>query len=655
MKIFKKLFTLIVICSLLLVSARLTQAAEFDNSSSAAQQNSQDTPLKEKLSQEIIRAIEAGSIRKGALKALHSNEIGAKFLAALDPAKIYFTKADVALIQQEYPITFNDIESGKLNNLFKIFALYQQRCLGKSTYDLKALKAGVEGLDIYRGKTATVVYADWVELPAQREERWSDLLAEDYLKATIQNKHQDKVFESVKVRYQSKAQVLSEQTSEEAYQILMNALLSLYDERTQYIGPVDNEKFSADFNLVGIGVEFNIQDGYPTVIKTIDGAPAQGKLFPKDRIIALSNDNQQFTELANLSLNKVFRLLKGERNTKVYLKVLPFSNPNVATLVVLTRKSLTLKEQEVSLKILELKRGNKNYALGVLRVPSFYFDFAAMQKGDKSYRSSSRDAWGLLSDSDAHKLDGLIIDLRDNGGGAFTEAADFFSLFQSKGVASYLKAADGKISSQITKSNLLVFTKPILVLVNRQSAGSAELLAAAVQDHQRGLVVGESTFGMGIVSSLTRVSSGSLKMSVAKLFSPKGQPINQVGVTPDIIFPAADIKSPALVQDEQAIKVDLKVKKPKYSIELLGAQHLKRIEQVPAFTYIIESKKQSQQRESHTVVLDLNQRLNAAEQQRHYLDDYAKLVSSTNEDVMQQLRTAELQETGEILADVIEQ
>lgn len=665
MGVVKKLCGFVFVCLSFLSITHLTLAEEPKTLGSSAQQNPleksfqdnfyQDNPSQQKLSQEIIRKIEEGSIRKGALKALTEHEIQNKFVTALDPSKIYFTKADITHIQQEYPITFKDIEGGKLRNLFNIYSLYQQTLLAKNTYDLRTLQLGVEKLDLYRGKTAVVRYTDWAESPVQREERWSDLLAEDYLKMATQQQNQDELFDKLKERYKIKAQALREQTPESIYQTAINALLSLYDERTQYISPVDSEKFSTEFNLVGIGIEFNLQGGYPTVIKTVDGAPAQGKLFPKDKITALSNDNKNFTELANLSLHKVFRLLKGEKETKVYLKVLPFSNPNTTTLVELTRKNLTLTEQEVSLKTLNLKRENKIFAIGVLRVPSFYFDFAAMQRGDNFYKSATRDAAKILLDPNNKSLDGLVVDLRDNGGGAFLEAANFFSLFQSKGAASYIKDMDGKISPQEAKPKLVVFNKPLVVLVNNQSAGSAELFAAAVQDYQRGLVVGESTYGMGIVSSLTTVSSGTLKISVARLYTPKGQPINQVGVTPDINFPAAEFKLLSVNDPDQAIKVKLKAKKPMYSIESLKLQHLKRVGQLPVFAYIAETKKQLQSAEADTVVLDVNHRLKLADQQRRHLENYAKELTLKPEDVQQQLRDAELQEAGEILVDVMAQ
>ena len=665
MGVVKKLCGFIFVCLSFLPIIHLAHAAEPDASGSAELQNSlekslqdnfyQDNSSQQKLSQEIIRKIEEGSIRKGALKALTSHEIQNKFLTALDPSKIYFTKTDIARIQQKHPITFKDIEGGKLGNLFKIYSLYQQALLAKNTHDLKKLQLGAEKLDVYRGKTAVLRYTDWAESLVQREERWSDLLAEDYLMIATQQQNQDEVFNKLKERYRVKSQALNEQTPENAYQAAMNALLSLYDERTQYISPVDNEKFNTEFNLVGIGIEFNIQDGYPTVLKVVEGAPAQGKLFPRDKITALSNDNKNFTELANLSLHKVFRLLKGEKETKVYLKVLPFSNPNTTIIVGLTRKNLTLTEQEVSLKTLSQKKENKSFVIGVLRVPSFYFDFAAMQRGDNFYKSATRDAAKILLDPNNKSLDGLVVDLRDNGGGAFLEAANFLSLFQSKGAASYIKDMDGKISPQETKSNLVVFKKPLIVLVNSQSAGSAELFAAAVQDHQRGLVVGESTYGMGIVSTITSVSSGSLKMSVAKLYRPNGQPINQVGVVPDISFPAAEFKSLSVNYSEQSIEVNLKAKKPKYSIESLKVQHLKRVELLPVFAYISETKKQLQQAEVGAEVLDINYRLKLADQQRRHLENYAKELTLKPEDIQQQLRDAELQEAGEILVDLIAQ
>ncbi|HOY22580.1 MAG TPA: S41 family peptidase [Cellvibrio sp.] len=665
MGVVKKLCGFVLVCLSFLSITYLAHAAEPEALGSAELQNPleksfqynfyQDNSSQQKLSQEIIRKIEEGSIRKGALKVLTAHEIQNKFLTALDPSKIYFTKTDIAHIQQEYPITFKDIEGGKLRNVFKIYSLYQQALLAKNTYDLKTLLLGADKLDVYRGKPAVVRYTDWAESLDQREDRWSDLLAEDYLKMATQQQNQENLFNKLKERYKVKAQALREQTPESTYQAAMNALLSLYDERTQYISPVDSEKFNTEFNLVGIGIEFNIQDGYPTVVKTVEGAPAQGKLFPRDKITALSNDNKNFTELANLSLNKVFRLLKGEKESKVYLKVLPFSNPNTTTLVELTRKNLTLTEQEVSLEILNLKRENKRFALGVLRVPSFYFDFAAMQRGDNFYKSATRDAAKILLDPNNKSLDGLVVDLRDNGGGAFLEAANFFSLFQSKGTASYIKDMDGKISPQETKPSLFAFNKPLVVLVNNQSAGSAELFAAAVQDHQRSLVVGESTYGMGIVSSLTIVSSGSLKISMATLYTPKGQPINQVGIVPDISFPSAEFKSLSVNYSEQAIEVNLKAKKPKYAIESLKVKHLKRVENLPVFAYIAEAKKQSQQAEKDTVVLDMNHRLKSADQQRRHLENYAKELTLKPEDIQQQLRDAELQEAGEILVDLIAQ
>lgn len=603
------------------------------------------------LTREIFQVVEESSIQKGALLRLSSEDIQRKVINVLDPKKIYFTQEDLKRLKTMRPISFEGVKNGELNGLFDIYDLYKKYALLKNTFSTSTLKLGSENLDIYKGKSIVLPFADWAENKQEREERWSLLLAEDYLQLVTQQQNKEKIVDKLKERYRIEEQLLAEETPAISYRVAINALLSLYDERTYYIGPPDKENFDASFNLVGIGIEFNIQDGFPTVIQSVDGAPAHGKLFPGDKILALSNDNQQFTELYHVSMARTFRLLKGQKGSNVYLKILPYSSPSVPITVELTRAELSLNDQAVSFERQLIARAGKNISIGILRVPSFYVDFAAMQKGDHNYRSATRDAWMQLQNQSNNKVDGLVIDLRENRGGGYLEAAQFASLFISKGPASHYVDKDGHIFTQEIQPKKWTFEKPVTVLVNRQTAGSAELFAGAIKHHHRGVVVGEQTFGMGKLAQMRALKQGSLSVSVAKLYTSQGDYIDDIGVLPDIKFPTAHAKP---VVSSPKVSVSFKTKKENYPLEELRTQHFQRIVNYPVFSFFVEHQDQLGLSSKNVGPLDLNARIKIAEQNRVLVESFARENFKAESEIASLLRRAELDESVQILADIIE-
>jgi carboxyl-terminal processing protease len=395
----------------------------------------------------------------------------------------------------------------------------------------------------------------------------------------------------------------------------MNALAASYDPHTQYFSPRTSENFNIQMSLSleGIGAVLRVEDEYTTIASLVPAGPAEKskQIKPSDRISAVAQgEDGEFVDVVGWRLDDVVDLIRGPAGTTVRLEVLPPDSeagapPRVLSLV---REAVKLEEQSAQSEILEVPRGQDTYRIGVIDIPTFYIDFKALQQGDPEYKSTTRDVQRLIEGlrceaveaSDAEDeapcepVDGIVIDLRNNGGGSLQEANALTGLFIEAGPTVQIRSASGRVDLFNDEDGQVAWEGPLAVLVNRLSASASEIFAGAIQDYQRGLVLGGQTFGKGTVQTLIPLNRGQLKMTQAKFYRVSGQSTQHQGVIPDIEYPEVydrdEIGESTL---DDALPWDV-IRPTRYRrgpnlaplLALLEDRHETRVETDPDFAYL---------------------------------------------------------------------
>jgi carboxyl-terminal processing protease len=335
----------------------------------------------------------------------------------------------------------------------------------------------------------------------------------------------------------------------------MNSITEAYDPHTNYFSPAGADRFkqSISLSLEGIGARLQNDNDYTKVFEVIVGGPADksGLVHPNDRIIAVAQgENGAFVDVVGWRLDDVVKLIKGPKGTKVKLQILPAETGinGPAKEIILVRDKIKLEDQQAKKKVVEYNQNGKNLRLGVIVLPSFYMDFEASQKGDPNYNSTTRDVQRLIKELQAEGIDGIALDLRNNGGGSLSEAIDLTGLFIKDGPVVQVKNSADRVEVGTDDDPAVVYNGPLVVLTNRFSASASEIFAGAIQDYHRGVVVGESTFGKGTVQTVIDLGRfinepdtqvGELKLTFQKFYRVTGSSTQHKGVTPDISLPTA--------------------------------------------------------------------------------------------------------------------
>ncbi|MCB1673498.1 MAG: carboxy terminal-processing peptidase, partial [Pseudomonadales bacterium] len=303
----------------------------------------------------------------------------------------------------------------------------------------------------------------------------------------------------------------------------------------------ENFNINMSLSLEGIGAVLQAEDEYTKIVRLVPAGPAEKSklLKPGDRIVGVAQGNDDFVDVIGWRIDEVVDLIRGPKNSTVRLQVLPASavDENQTKVISIVRQTIKLEEQAAQKRVLTLTRDNKPYKVGVIKLPTFYADFAAMQAGDPNYRSTTRDVARLLEELKNEKIDGLVVDLRNNGGGSLTEANSLIGLFIETGPTVQVKNANNEVELMGDPDSAVAYDGPLVVMTNRLSASAAEIFAGAIQDYGRGLVVGSTTFGKGTVQSLRPLNHGELKLTEAKFYRISGASTQHKGVDADINFP----------------------------------------------------------------------------------------------------------------------
>lgn len=476
-----------------------------------------------------------------------SARVWENYLDSLDPNRVYFTQEDTASFRSVRDQLDDQLADGELSAGFNIFRVYRQRMDERLNYLLARLDEGLDSLSFDQEETLRV---DRSEAPRPEDEAalhnlWHRRLKNAVLSMRLNDVEDEKIVERLRRRYEGQRNRIEQNTTEDVFQVYMNALTQTYDPHTSYFTPhrSDNFDISMSRSLEGIGAVLQSEDEYTKVIRLVPGGPASknGRLHPADRIVGVAQgEDGDMKNVISMRLDEVVDKIRGPKGSMVRLKVIPHDSANEhdTRIISIERNKVELKEQAASKEILKLGE-NGEQRIGVIRIPAFYMDFEAARQGDPDYASTTRDVARLLSQLKGEDLDGLMVDLRDNSGGSLQEAIKLVSLFIGSGPT--VQVRDNSNDVQVESDQLpgALYRGPMAVLVNRYSASASEIFAGAMQDYGRALVIGGQTFGKGTVQSLMELNHGELKMTRAKFYRVSGKSNQHRGILPDLKLPYA--------------------------------------------------------------------------------------------------------------------
>ncbi|WP_254050850.1 carboxy terminal-processing peptidase [Zoogloea sp. LCSB751] len=482
-----------------------------------------------------------------------SEKIFNRYLKALDPERLYFTQTDIDSFADARTLLDDAIQRGNLTIPFAIFQRYEQRSAERLK---KARDLLNQNFDFSLNESYPYMRdkAPWPKDEAEVQDLWRKRVKNDWLRLKLAGKDDKSIRETLIKRYDNYLARASKNKSDDVFQIFMNAFAMSIEPHTNYLGRSASDDFdiSMRLSLVGIGAVLQERDDYITIRELVPGGPAarSGKLAVGDRIVGVAQTEGPVADVVGSRVDEVVKLIRGAKDTKVTLDILPAeAGPDGKhKLVSLLRDKIKLEEQAAKKSVIKSGDGASARRIGVITLPTFYEDFEGRRKGDKDYRSASRDVARLIDELKKDKVDGLLFDLRNNGGGSLREAVELTGLFIDKGPVVQQRRTDGKIGIESDENPGAAWDGPMAVLINRGSASASEIFAAALQDYGRAPIIGEPSFGKGTVQTLINLDEiaknskpkfGELKMTVAQFFRVNGGTTQLKGVTPDIRFPSA--------------------------------------------------------------------------------------------------------------------
>ena len=618
-----------------------------------------------------------------------SSEVFDNYLDTLDPGRAYLLAEDARALDERYRFTLDEaLKRGDLEPAFEIFNLFQERVVERLEFLLERLDAGLGNLDFTADETLEIDRgnAAWPADAVAVDDLWRRRLKASVLGMLMNGRDVEEIEEVLTKRYRNRLKQTARTRSEDAFALYVNSFASTYDPHTQYFSPRTSENFNINMSLSleGIGAVLENRDEYTTVRRLVPAGPADkgGGLKPADRIIGVGQgDNGVIVDVVGWRLDEVVALIRGPKGSVVRLEVIPAgADEGVTSEVRIVRNTVLLEEQSAQKRLLTYDGGGAPRKIGVIEVPTFYADFRAMQT-DPDAKSTTRDVRRLIDELKDESVEGIVVDLRNNGGGSLQEAQMLAGLFIESGPIVQVKVQKRATQVHSDKREGVEWDGPLAVLVNRLSASASEIFAGAVKDYERGIVTGSRTFGKGTVQTLFPLNRGQLKVTQAKYYLPSGQSTQNQGVAPDIAFPetydADRIGESAL---EDALPWDMaapasfrKADEVSPFLAALTEKHRARAADDPDFEYLRALAERNLAERSRTHIslnrttregekaeyerwrLDLENALLAAkgEDPIESIDDLDAIPEEADEEEPDPLEDPMLRETGQILLDYI--
>lgn len=495
---------------------------------------------------EIVKTLADKHYRNQPLNDELSGRYLDHYIDMLDPGKMYFYASDLEEFEN-YRYKFDDsLRKGDLSVGFAIFDRYRQHMNRRLEWLIDELLSEDSNFSF---NTGDVIYIDRSEAVAPEDKASADELWRKRLTSSLLNlKLADKTLAESKDilvrRYQQQLKRLKQQDNADAFEVMINALTLLYDPHTSYLSPRTMENFNINMSLSleGIGAVLQSEDEFTKVVKLVAKGPAdkQGGIKVSDRIISVGQGaDGELVDVVGWRLDDVVKLIRGPKDTVVRLELLPSkAGANTAAKVIkINRGKVKLEDQAAQKAVFELTNGKEVYRLGVIDIPAFYMDFDAYQRRDPNYKSTTRDVLRLLHELEEESVDGIVLDLRNNGGGSLHEATTLTDLFIDPGPVVQIRQTSQTISRHHKSRSRAQYRGPLVVLINRLSASASEIFAGAIQDYGRGIIIGDQSFGKGTVQSLAPLKEGRLKITESKFYRISGDSTQHRGVFPDVTFP----------------------------------------------------------------------------------------------------------------------
>lgn len=524
------------------------------------------TPDREQIesSLHIARNLSLSHYRKQPINTKLSEKIYDHYLSALDPSRLYFIQSDIDEFDKYRLRLDSAIKTGQLSPAFKIYNRYQTRVIDRLEKQISFINTQIKSFDFSKDEFIEADRSDlpWAKSINELDDVWRKRIKSAVLAMKLDGTSTEEAKETLGKRYKNQLKRTLQARSEDAFSIYMNSFTAVYDPHTTYFSPRSSENFNINMSLSleGIGAVLQADNEFTKVVRLVPGGPAhkQGQLGTADRIVGVAQDeNGDMVDVIGWRLDEVVDLIRGPKHSVVRLKVIPSESQTETKteIIKITRDKVKLEEQAANSTTIDIERDGTTNHIGIITIPTFYADFKAMQEGDPDYKSTTRDVIKLLNDLQKEKnLDGLVIDLRGNGGGSLDEANQLTGLFIDQGPTVQIRSSS-KTEVLEDPDPEIVYGGPLIVLVDRLSASASEIFAGAIQDYGRGLLMGSPTFGKGTVQSVRPLNHGQLKITQAKFYRISGASTQHKGVIPDVLVP--DVYDKAQV-GEDALEFALK-------------------------------------------------------------------------------------------------
>lgn len=531
-----------------------------------------------------------------------------EYIGLLDAGKNYFLQSDIDEFEQ-WRLKLDDLaKRGDIRPGFIMFNRLRDRAMAQLQNNVALLEDPEFQFD-FNGEASIILDGDerdWLASPEAADAFWLKRMTDALIRLLLNEKDLEEARELVAKRFKNQIKQFDQRDSQDVFQLYTNALGSLYDPHTSYLSPRTNENFKINMSLslTGIGAELTTEDDYTKVSRLIPGGPAdlQGVLKAEDKIVGVGQAEKPIVDVIGWRIDEVVELIRGEKDTKVRLELIPSKGDSSNTkTITIVRDKVKLEDKSAQSTILEIDLNGEAFKLGVIDIPAFYMDFEAYRARDPEFKSTTRDVYNLVEELTEANVDGIVLDLRNNGGGSLYEATSLTDLFIDYGPVVQIRDAEQKVYRNHRASRRAAYSGPLIVMINRLSASASEIFAGALQDYGRALIVGTQSFGKGTVQEVAELSEGQLKMTISKFYRVSGDSTQHRGVIPDIAFPSLhDIEKIGESEQDNALPWDRIHRVPHQTqdhltpyVAPLTASHLKRRSADPDFASLVERIKLS--------------------------------------------------------------
>lgn len=531
-----------------------------------------------------------------------------EYIGLLDAGKNYFLQSDIDEFEQ-WRLKLDDLaKRGDIRPGFIMFNRLRDRAMAQLQNNVALLEDPEFQFD-FNGEASIILDGDerdWLASPEAADAFWLKRMTDALIRLLLNEKDLEEARELVAKRFKNQIKQFDQRDSQDVFQLYTNALGSLYDPHTSYLSPRTNENFKINMSLslTGIGAELTTEDDYTRVSRLIPGGPAdlQGVLKAEDKIVGVGQAEKPIVDVIGWRIDEVVELIRGEKDTKVRLELIPSKGDSSNTkTITIVRDKVKLEDKSAQSTILEIDLNGEAFKLGVIDIPAFYMDFEAYRARDPEFKSTTRDVYNLVEELTEANVDGIVLDLRNNGGGSLYEATSLTDLFIDYGPVVQIRDAEQKVYRNHRASRRAAYSGPLIVMINRLSASASEIFAGALQDYGRALIVGTQSFGKGTVQDVTALSEGQLKMTISKFYRVSGDSTQHRGVIPDIAFPSLhNIEKIGESEQDNALPWDRIHRVPHQTqdhltpyVAPLTASHLKRRSADPDFASLVERIKLS--------------------------------------------------------------